>query len=103
MIYRNDSDIESALPEDEPRIRFRAAHVFDLSQTDGEPLPHPAEVGGDPRDFTKRLKANRRQEYRSRILNRSGQRGRRFVWRQNQNTPGIPRFGILRVGSRTRA
>lgn len=54
MIYRNDS--ESVLPEDEPRIRFRAAHVFDLSQTDGEPLPHPAEVGGDPRDFTERLK-----------------------------------------------
>jgi antirestriction protein ArdC len=56
MIYRNARDGESTVPEDEPRIRFRAAHVFDLSQTEGEPLPHPAEVGGNPRDYTERLK-----------------------------------------------
>src|SRR5690606_27433314 len=33
IIYQNASDGESTQPEDEPRIRFRAAHVFDLSQT----------------------------------------------------------------------
>src|SRR5258707_8245955 len=36
---------------------FRAAHVFDVSQTDGEPLPEFAQVKGDPRGFTERLKA----------------------------------------------
>jgi antirestriction protein ArdC len=56
MIYQNAHDGESAQADDEPRIRFRAAHVFDLSQTDGDPLPHPAEVGGEPREFTLRLK-----------------------------------------------
>ena len=56
MVYRSAGEGESTPQDDEPRIRFRAAHVFDISQTDGEPLPHPVEVGGDPRDFTNRLK-----------------------------------------------
>jgi antirestriction protein ArdC len=46
------------LTEDE-RTRlfgFRAAHVFDVSQTDGEPLPTFATVKGDPQDCAKRLK-----------------------------------------------
>ena len=34
---------------------FRAAHVFDLSQTDGEPLPEFATVHGDPGDLIQRL------------------------------------------------
>jgi antirestriction protein ArdC len=34
---------------------FRAAFVFDVSQTDGEPLPEFAAVKGDPRDYTERL------------------------------------------------
>jgi hypothetical protein len=29
-------------------LGFRAAYVFDLEQTDGEPLPAPAEASGDP-------------------------------------------------------
>jgi antirestriction protein ArdC len=37
-------------------IGFRAAHVFDLSQTDGEPLPEFAQVKGSPRHYTSRLK-----------------------------------------------
>src|SRR2546426_2845047 len=38
--------------EEEPRtiVGFRAAYVFDVEQTDGAPLPQPAEVGGDPGD-----------------------------------------------------
>lgn len=55
MIFRDSS--ESALQDDQLRIRFRAAHVFDVSQTDGEPLPSPAEASGDPMDYTQRLKA----------------------------------------------
>lgn len=37
-------------------LAFRAVHVFDLSQTDGEPLPEPATVTGDPGANTGRLK-----------------------------------------------
>ncbi len=35
---------------------FRAAHVFDISQTEGEPLPEFAAVQGDPGAYTDRLK-----------------------------------------------
>lgn len=34
--------------DDKPRLRFRVVHVFDVSQTEGEALPEPARVGGDP-------------------------------------------------------
>lgn len=36
---------------------FRVAHVFDLEQTDGEPLAEPKEASGDPGDKTALLKA----------------------------------------------
>ncbi|MBL7648018.1 MAG: DUF1738 domain-containing protein [Candidatus Hydrogenedentes bacterium] len=55
MVFRDSSD--TALQDDQPRIRFRAAYVFDVSQTDGEALPCPAEASGDPLDHTERLKA----------------------------------------------
>ncbi len=42
---------------DRPILRFRGVHVFDVSQTDGEPLPEPASVNGDPRHHTDRLKS----------------------------------------------
>src|SRR6185503_3530833 len=29
-------------------VGFRAAYVFDVEQTDGEPLPEPSEATGDP-------------------------------------------------------
>lgn len=38
-------------------IRFRAVHVFDVSQTEGEPLPDHASVSGNPGGCTDRLKA----------------------------------------------
>ncbi len=44
--------------DDEERVvRFKAVHVFDISQTEGEPLVAPACVGGDPRGCTGRIKA----------------------------------------------
>jgi hypothetical protein len=45
--------------EGEPRtiVGFRAAYVFDVEQTDGAPLPQPAEVGGDPGGKITSLKA----------------------------------------------
>jgi antirestriction protein ArdC len=36
-------------------IRFRVVHVFDVSQTDGEPLPELDTIRGDPGEYTLRL------------------------------------------------
>jgi antirestriction protein ArdC len=45
--------------DDDPKtvVGFRAAYVFDVAQTDGVPLPEPAEARGDPGAATDRLKA----------------------------------------------
>jgi len=45
------------LTEDEQTrlFGFRAAHVFDVSQTEGEPLPEFATVKGDPKVYVERL------------------------------------------------
>lgn len=37
-------------------VGFRAAYVFDLSQTEGKPLPEPARTRGDPSLYLDRLK-----------------------------------------------
>lgn len=37
-------------------LRFKAVYVFDVSQTDGEPLPEFARVAGNPNGHTERLK-----------------------------------------------
>lgn len=42
--------------EAKPILRFRGVYVFDVTQTDGEPLPEPAEVSGDPGDHLPRLR-----------------------------------------------
>ena len=54
---------QTATPDDseERRLRFRAAYVFDVSQTDGEPLPEFAKASGDPGDYAERLKGLVRQ------------------------------------------
>ena len=38
-------------------LGFRAAYVFDLAQTDGEPLAEDAEASGDPGSKTAALRA----------------------------------------------
>jgi antirestriction protein ArdC len=38
-------------------VGFRAAYVFDIAQTDGEPLPAPSEASGDPGIATDLLQA----------------------------------------------
>jgi antirestriction protein ArdC len=55
MVGRKKTD--DALTEDEQTrlFGFRAAHVFDVSQTDGDPLPEFAAIKGDPKDYTERL------------------------------------------------
>ena len=42
-------------------LRFRVVYVFDVAQTDGEPLPEFAKVSGDPGDYAERLKGLTRQ------------------------------------------
>lgn len=39
-----------------PILRFRGVYVFDVAQTDGQPLPEPARVSGDPRHHLAKLK-----------------------------------------------
>ena len=47
---------ESASEHARTVLGFRAAYVFDVEQTDGEPLPQPSEAGGDPGAATAALK-----------------------------------------------
>jgi len=38
-------------------LGFRAAHVFDVSQTEGEPLPELSTINGNPKGYSDKLKA----------------------------------------------
>lgn len=72
----------NARPQDaadapEKELRFRVVYVFDVSQTDGEPLPEFAKAEGDPGDNTERLKGLARQlsielEYSEELRGASG-------------------------------
>jgi antirestriction protein ArdC len=59
MVIRSKGDAgeENGDGEDRTILRFKAVYVFDVSQTDGEPLPEPARIAGDPSHHTERLKA----------------------------------------------
>jgi antirestriction protein ArdC len=48
---------EEAKEEKDEVIWFKAGYVFDVSQTEGEPLPEFASVAGDPGEHLERLKA----------------------------------------------
>lgn len=58
---RRGEDAEASAGQEgeacEISMRFKAVHVFDVSQTEGEPLPELSAVRGDPGDATTRLKA----------------------------------------------
>jgi len=43
-------------PNEETALAFKTAYVFDISQTDGKPLPEFARVTGDPAIYMKRLR-----------------------------------------------
>lgn len=52
---RTDNELSE---DDQTRIfRFRAAHVFDVNQTEGEPLAKFTTVHGDPRHYSELLKS----------------------------------------------
>ena len=50
-------EAESARDNARSVVGFRAAYVFDVEQTDGEPLPTPSEASGDPGVKTTSLQA----------------------------------------------
>lgn len=56
MVLRRQD--EEAKDGDMPEsiLRFRGVYVFDVSQTDGEPLPEPTRIGGDPGAHIDRLR-----------------------------------------------
>jgi hypothetical protein len=56
-IIRKNADNKAETEPDESSVAvgFRAAYVFDISQTDGQPLPEIGSVNGDPREYRERL------------------------------------------------
>ena len=59
VVYKNKSEAELSVSEKESDrcIRgFRIVHVFDVTQTEGEPLPELAQVSGSPTESTDRLR-----------------------------------------------
>jgi antirestriction protein ArdC len=55
MVGRKKSDGELSEDEQTRLFGFRAAYVFDVSQTEGEQLPEFATVHGDPGEYNNRL------------------------------------------------
>ena len=56
IVRRTVADQEAAEEASRAIAGFRAAYVFDISQTDGKDLPQIGVVQGDPRDFGDRLR-----------------------------------------------
>jgi antirestriction protein ArdC len=54
---RADDVAQDAQTEAKTVVGFRAMHVFDVAQTDGEPLPEIAHASGDPGDKVPALRA----------------------------------------------
>jgi antirestriction protein ArdC len=60
MVKREDSPPQpkESQPKEPFRLAgFRTAYVFDISQTEGKPLPEFAKTTGDPKDYIDKLKA----------------------------------------------
>ena len=52
---KSESDEHKDTDESSTTVGFRAAYVFDISQTDGRELPAIGSVNGDPRGYRERL------------------------------------------------
>ena len=52
---KSENGAETEPDESSVAVAFRAAYVFDVSQTDGQPLPEIDSVNGDPREYRERL------------------------------------------------
>lgn len=57
MVGRNRAADDATVDDEQTRLfGFKSCHVWDVSQTDGEPLPEFATVKGDPGDHLDRLR-----------------------------------------------
>jgi hypothetical protein len=56
MIFKKKEETQPE-GDSETAVRFKAVFVFDVSQTEGDPLPEPADVAGDPGRYLDTLKA----------------------------------------------
>jgi antirestriction protein ArdC len=52
---KTESKEQEETDESSTAVGFRAAYVFDISQTDGQELPSIGSVDGDPREYRERL------------------------------------------------
>ncbi len=52
---KNESAKQDETDESSTAVGFRAAYVFDISQTDGQELPTIGSVNGEPREYRERL------------------------------------------------
>ena len=52
---KNESAEQNETDESSTAVGFRAAYVFDISQTDGQELPTIGMVNGEPREYSERL------------------------------------------------
>ena len=52
---KNESAEQNDTDESSTAVGFRAAYVFDISQTDGQELPEIGNVNGDPSEYRERL------------------------------------------------
>jgi len=57
VLKPKEDESQSGEKDESPRLRFRVVHVFDVAQTEGEPLPEPANVGGDPGEALEQLES----------------------------------------------
>lgn len=58
MVFRKtDDDAPETQQQAKPIMRFRGVYIFDVSQTDGQPLPEPSRINGDPGVHVGRIKA----------------------------------------------
>jgi len=55
-VTHGDDEEDGQRPKEETALAFKTAYVFDISQTDGTPLPDFARVNGDPGVYTERLR-----------------------------------------------
>lgn len=57
MLIKPKEVSDASDADDRTMLRFKAVYVFDVSQTDGEPLPEIAHIAGNPNGHTDRLKS----------------------------------------------
>jgi antirestriction protein ArdC len=56
VVFQEEAEQKQKDDEQKPGIRFRAVYVFDMTDTDGKPLPQFGNTEGDPSGYTNRIK-----------------------------------------------